>query len=106
SAYSAHDASGLSAIFSSKVKRRGLAAGGCTTSTGRGAVLAAYRSQFSGGTGSYSFVGLSPAKVDVNGRTATVDATYSIGGASGSVTFTLAEASGRWVITKIYATCG
>ena len=106
-AYSDHNVAGLSALFATTVTRRGLAAGGCTVSRGRTAVLADYQSQFSEGTGPYTLVGLSPAQVEVAGTTATVNATYSIsGGSTGSVAFTLSHAPAGWQISKVYATCG
>jgi hypothetical protein len=105
--YSAHDLSGLSAIFSPQIKRHGLAAGGCSVVEGRSAVLGDYASQFAQGTGEYTLVGLSASQIELDGAArAHIDANYRIStGGEGFVDFDFVEEDGNWKITQVYATC-
>lgn len=107
SAYSEHDIPGLSNIFASAIDRHGLAAGGCTVSRGRSAVLADYRSQFEQGSGSYELVGLSDNAIRFDGKTrARLDAHYQIAsGGAGYVNFKFADVGEGWKISEVYATC-
>jgi hypothetical protein len=107
SAYSDHNLSGLSNIFTPDIKRHGLAAGGCTVSRGRSAVLADYQSQFEEGSGSYELVGLSSGNIQLDGKTrAHLDTHYQITpGGSGYVNFRFAELGEGWQISEVYATC-
>jgi hypothetical protein len=107
SAYSDHNLSGLSNIFTPGVNRHGLAAGGCTVSRGRSAVLADYQSQFEEGSGSYELIGLSENEIQLDGKTrAHLDAHYQImPGGSGYVNFKFAELGEGWKISEVYATC-
>jgi hypothetical protein len=107
SAYSDHDVSALSSIFTPEISRHGLAAGGCTVSHGRGAVLADYQSQFEQGSGSYELVGLSAAEIQLDGRQrAHLDAHYQITpGGEGYVNFRFADVGAGWKISEVYATC-
>jgi hypothetical protein len=107
SSYSDHDISGLSNIFTPGISRHGLAAGGCTVSRGRGAVLADYQSQFEEGSGSYELVGLSAGQIQLESKTrAHLDAHYQITpGGSGYVNFKFAEIGEGWKISEVYATC-
>jgi hypothetical protein len=107
SAYSDHNLSGLSNIFTPNVNRHGLAAGGCTVSRGRSAVLADYQSQFEEGSGSYELMGLSAGEIQLDGKTrAHLDAHYQITpGGSGYVNFKFAELGEGWKISEVYATC-
>jgi len=107
SAYSDHDLSGLSNIFAPGIDRHGLAAGGCTVSRGRDAVLADYQSQFEEGSGSYQLVGLSANEIQLDGTTrAHLDSHYQITpGGSGYVNFKFAELGEGWKISEVYATC-
>jgi hypothetical protein len=106
-AFSNHDIQGLSSIFAPQVARRGLAAGGCTVSHGREAVLADYRSQFEQGSGSYELVGLSENDVQFSGGTeAHVDAHYRVTpGGAGYVDFRLTELGEGWRISEVHASC-
>jgi hypothetical protein len=108
SAYSRADLAGLGSLFTETVERHGLAPGGCLTVRGKTNVLAQYRSQFAGGRLAYRLVGLAPAQVAFsNPSSALVRTTYSIATSnnSGPVSFWLTNQSGRWLITKIVATC-
>lgn len=107
SAYSSHDISRLSNIFAPDISRHGLAAGGCTVSHGRGAVLADYQSQFEQGSGSYELVGLSEDQIQFDSRMrAHLDAHYQITpGGAGYVNFRFADLGEGWKIGEIYATC-
>jgi serine/threonine-protein kinase len=108
SAYSNSDVSGLGSLFTETVERHGLAPGGCATVHGKGNVLAQYRSQFAGGRLTYRLVGLTPSGVAFSSPTsAVVHTRYYIPTSNnhGSVTFWLANEAGRWLITKIDATC-
>ena len=106
-AYSQHDVSALSHIFSPQISRHGLAAGGCTVSHGRGAVLNDYQSQFEQGSGSYELVGLSSGEIQIESKTrAHLDAHYQITpGGTGYVNFRFAELGEGWKISEVYATC-
>lgn len=106
-AYSNHDTSGLSAIMTPGVRRRGLAAGGCVISNGRNAVLEDYESQFAGGSGTYELVDLSSSDIRVHSnRRASVNANYVISpGGSGAIKFSFASSGGEWRISRVYATC-
>jgi hypothetical protein len=106
-AYSAHNLSGLSNIFTPGISRHGLAAGGCTVSRGQSAVLADYQSQFEEGSGSYELVGLSKSEIQLDGKTrAHLDAHYQITpGGAGYVNFKFAELGEGWKISEVYATC-
>lgn len=105
--YSAHNLGGLSSIFSPRIKRHGLAAGGCSVVQGRGAVLGDYASQFAQGTGQYTLVGLTPSQIAFDGPTrAHIDSNYRIAtGGAGFVDFYFAREAGAWKITQVYATC-
>ncbi len=107
-AYSDHDISGLANIFAPKIDRHGLAAGGCTVSRGRSAVLADYRSQFERGSGSYELVGLSGGQARFDSKTrAHLDAHYRIApGGTGYVNFKFDQLGEGWKISEVYATCG
>lgn len=107
SAYSNHDMSKLSHILAPDVSRHGLAAGGCTVSRGRAAVLADYQSQFEQGTGAYELVGLSESRIQFDGSTkAHMNAHYRIAsGGAGYVNFRFAETGEGWKISEVYATC-
>jgi hypothetical protein len=107
SSYSDHDLSGLSSIFAPEVRRHGLAAGGCTVSHGRGAVLSDYQSQFEQGSGSYELVGLSASAIQLDSKTrAHLDAHYQITpGGAGYVNFRFAELGEGWKVSEVYATC-
>jgi hypothetical protein len=107
SAYSDHNISGLSSVFAPEINRHGLAAGGCTVSRGRSAVLADYQSQFEEGSGSYELVGLSEGETQFDSKTrAHLDAHYQITpGGSGYVNFRFAELGEGWKISEVYATC-
>lgn len=106
-AYSSHDAAGLSQLFSPRVIRHGLTASGCRTSTGRAAVLADYESQFANGSGTYHLVGLTTSDVELSSTdTAHVNSHYEITpGGSGKVSFTFAREGNEWKISQVYATC-
>lgn len=107
SAYSDHNISGLASIFSPEINRHGLAAGGCTVSRGRSAVLADYQSQFAEDSGSYELIGLSGAEIQLDGKTrAHLNAHYQITpGGAGYVNFKFAELGEGWKISEVYATC-
>ena len=107
SAYSDHNLAGLASIFTPGIRRHGLAAGGCTVSQGRSAVLADYQSQFEGGSGSYELIGLSEGEIQLDGRTrAHLDAHYQITpGGAGYVNFKFAELGEGWKTSEVYATC-
>ena len=106
-AYSDHSLSGLADIFTPTVKRHGLAAGGCTISYGRNAVLGDYQSQFNEGSGTYELVGLVPGEIQMDGKTrAHLDAHYQITpGTSGYVNFRFAELGEGWKVSEVDATC-
>jgi hypothetical protein len=106
-AYSNHDIAGLSRIFAPDVTRHGLAAGGCTVSRGRAAVLADYRGQFEQGTGAYELVGLSESDVQFDSSTrAHINAHYRIAsGGAGYVNFRFTKAGEGWKISEVNATC-
>jgi hypothetical protein len=106
-AYSDRDTSGLASIFTPAIKRHGLAAGGCTVSTGRGAVLADYQSQFEEGSGSYELVGLSQWQVSFDSKTkAHIDTHYRIADSSiGFVNFRFTNSGEGWRMSEVYATC-
>jgi len=108
-AYSNASVSAMGALLAADVQRHGLAVGGCSTETGKRAVLRAYESQFSqNGPIGYSLVGLSDEKVKLirNGE-ARVAISYSIPAAnnSGPISFTLVDRGGRWQISEVDATC-
>ena len=107
SAYSDHNLSVLSNIFTPGINRHGLAAGGCTVSRGRSAVLADYQSQFEEGSGSYELVGHSEGEIQLDGKTrAHLNAHYQITpGGAGYVNFKFAELGEGWKISEVYATC-
>lgn len=106
-AYSNHDAAGLSQLFAPGVVRHGLTASGCRTSTGRAAVLADYESQFADGSGTYHLVGLTTSDVELRGTDAAhVNSHYKITpGGSGYVSFTFAREGNEWKMSQVYATC-
>jgi hypothetical protein len=106
--YSSANVEGLGNLFSEDVERHGLAAGGCATVRGKDKVLAQYRSQFAGGPLAYRLVGLSPANLTFSSPTsALVHTTYSIATShnSGPISFWFANQAGKWLLTKIVATC-
>lgn len=108
-AYSNASVAAMGALLAADVRRHGLAAGGCSTETGKRAVLRAYESQFSqNGPVGYSLVGLGDEKVQLfrNGE-ARVAVSYSIPAAnnSGPISFTLVDRGGRWQISEVDATC-
>jgi hypothetical protein len=105
--YSTHDVSALSGLFTPGVTRHGLAAGGCTVSHGRNAVIADYQSQFEEGSGAYSLVGLSGDQIHLDTtKQAQLNAHYRITpGGAGYVDFRFAETSEGWRINEVYATC-
>jgi len=107
-AFSNHSISGLAGIFATTIKRHGLAAGGCTVSYGRSAVLADYQSQFDEGSGTYELIGLTPGEIEMDGKTrAHIDAHYRIDrGTSGYVNFRFAELGEGWKVSEVNATCG
>lgn len=107
SAYSDHDLSGLGNIFTPEINRHGLAAGGCTVSRGRSAVLNDYQSQFEEGSGSYELINLSEGAIQFDSKTrAHLDAHYQITpGGTGYVNFRFAELGEGWKISEVYATC-
>ncbi len=105
-AYSARDATALASLLTASVRRYGAGAGGCETSTGRSAVIAAYQSQFDAGSGKYRLSGLSPGAVDATGDGARVALPYRLSsGSSGSVRFVLHLTGGTWQISSITASC-
>lgn len=106
-AYSGHNVSTLAKLFSAQIVRHGLAAGGCTVSRGRNAVLADYESQFQEGSGSYILVGLSAGQVQFeNGTQAHLDGHYQITpGGSGYVNFKFTDTKEGWRISEVFATC-
>ena len=106
--YSSANVEALGSLFSETVERHGLAAGGCATVRGKANVLAQYRGQFAGGPLGYRLVGLSPANISFPSATsARVHTTYSIASSnnSGPISFWLEGQAGKWLITKIDATC-
>jgi hypothetical protein len=107
--YSEANVGGLARLFSSDVERHGLSgAKGCATVSGQSEVLAAYRSQFENGPIPYELVGLSAGEIEFpSAGTGQVDTRYLISSSysSGSVSFTLEERGGTWLIGKIDATC-
>ena len=105
--YSAHNVLALSRLFTSGVTRHGLAAGGCSVSHGRAAVIATYQSQFEKDTGAYSLGGLSEAQIQLDTtRQAHLDTHYRITpGGTGYVNFRFVEAGEGWKISEVYATC-
>lgn len=107
SAYSGHNLRGLEQLFTPGISRHGLAAGGCTVSHGREAVLADYQSQFEEGSGSYELVGLSPGQIQLDSTTrGHLHAHYNITpGGSGYVNYNFAELGEGWKISEVYATC-
>jgi hypothetical protein len=105
--YSSHSVSGLSSIFTEKIKRHGLSGSGCSVVEGRQPVLEDYEQQFNAGTGSYTLVGFGANQVRLNGPDAAeVHSHYEISpGGSGFVNFRLAANGNEWKISEIYATC-
>jgi hypothetical protein len=105
--YSSHSVSGLSNIFTEKVKRHGLSGSGCSIVEGRQPVLEDYEQQFNAGTGTYTLVGLGANQVQLNGPSAAeVHSHYEISpGGSGFVNFKLAANGSEWKISEVYATC-
>lgn len=106
--YSASDLSKLGDLFATDVERHGLSSGGCSTDSGKSAVLADYQSQFVGNGGVSYDLGLSPDQVTFPGAaSAQVQTQYVIQSphSSGSITFTLVDQGGTWLISKIDATC-
>ena len=104
-AFSNRDTVALAGVLAANVTRTGVRppSSGCHTDQGRASVVAAEQSNF-GGT--YTFVGLSPSAVQINGPTATVPARYSISsGGSGSIQFVLDQQGGGWQISSISAQC-
>jgi SnoaL-like protein len=108
-AYSNADLAAMGSLLTADVVRHGLKAGGCSTDTGKQAVLSAYRSQFTqDGPVGYELVGLGAGEVElVGGSEAQVDTEYSIAAAnnSGSISFVLLDRGGNWKIREIDATC-
>lgn len=107
SAYSRHEAPALARLFAAQIVRHGLAAGGCTVSHGRSAVLASYESQFRDGSGSYRLVGLAAEQVQLDSKTqAHLDGHYRITpGGSGYVNFRFIDTGEGWRISEVDATC-
>jgi hypothetical protein len=105
-AFSNHDAAALASLLAPSVQRYGVGSGGCTTSRGRTAVLAVYRSQFATGSGQYRLPGLSPSAVSITGDAARVALPYRLSsGSSGHVRFVLHPSAGTWQISSIAASC-
>jgi hypothetical protein len=99
----------MGALLTGDVLRHGLQAGGCSTETGKRAVLDAYESQFSqNGPVGYELVGLNAGDVQLLGNDeARVETEYSIAVAnnSGPISFTLVDRGGSWWISEVDATC-
>ncbi len=97
------------ALFTDDVVRHGLQAGGCSTVTGKRAVMGAYESQFSqNGPVTYELVGLGGGDVQLlEEGEAQVETEYSIAAAdnSGPISFTLVDSGGGWRIDEVDATC-
>lgn len=107
--YSRTDTRALSELLTEDVTRRGLSAGGCGETSGRKAVLGAYRSQFDNdGRIAYELRHLNARSVSLRGPgAAVVDTHYLIpsSGNTGYVDFTITRVRGRWRIANIDATC-
>lgn len=105
--YSSHSVSGLSNIFTAKIKRHGLSGSGCSVVEGRQSVLEDYEQQFNAGSGTYTLVGFGANQVQLNGPSmAEVHSHYEISpGGSGFVNFKLAANGNEWKISEVYATC-
>ena len=108
-AASEHNLGLLGSVLAESVTRTGAAYGSatCTTSTGKGAVLAIYQDQFTRTTGQYQLTDLSPAAIAVRGNTAIAPLHYLwvFANSTGSITFSLGNTNGGWRITHISAVC-
>jgi hypothetical protein len=109
SAYSEASLEAMGVLLTGDILRHGLKAGGCSTETGKRAVLGAYKSQFSqNGPVGYELVGLGAGNVQLlGGDEARVETEYSIAAAnnSGPISFTLVDRGGSWRISEVDATC-
>ena len=105
-AYSAHDGAALGNLFTADVFRHGLRGGGCADTRGRQAVVNAYEEQFQAGTGTYRLTDLSRSAIEVTGDSASINTGYTISsGSSGTISFELRDTNGRWLISRIVASC-
>jgi serine/threonine protein kinase len=105
-AYTDQSTSELGALFTSDVTRHGLAAGGCTETSGIDDVLATYQDQFDTGSGAYALTDVSDDVIDLSGDSASVSTGYTITpGGSGSVSFDFVRGGSGWLISRVNASC-
>ncbi|MGI8461953.1 MAG: protein kinase domain-containing protein [Solirubrobacterales bacterium] len=105
-AFTNKDIGAMKELLTDDVSRRGLGAGGCTTTNGIDDVLATYKQQFALNPGAYDITDTSASGSNIDGNSASIDTGYTLGsGASGTISFDLSRSGSSWLISNIVASC-